>query len=77
MYIKEMKENMICLCDDCINAIRSRGEKVWELESVEDFDDCLDGDDIQSLPKCEWCDYGTEVEDEQIYFPELKVCIFP
>lgn len=51
-------ENHIMLCEHCIAAIRSRGEKVWvgeEIERDEDIDDegnWFISDDL----KCEWCE---------------------
>lgn len=51
------------LCEQCITAIKSRGEKVWvgpTVERDEDLDD--DGNWIISDDlKCEWCG---ETDDE-------------
>lgn len=41
---------MICLCKNCIAAIRSRGEKVMVGELLSDYDE----DDKPR--KCEWCE---------------------
>lgn len=76
----EMNEDMICLCDRCIEAIKSRGEKVWVLEPIEDFDDFdLDEGNISELPICEWCEDPNEIDEEdgELIHDELMVCIFP
>lgn len=49
--------NHICLCRHCIDAIRSRGEKVFKLESLETCERFEDYDeDAQGALKCEWCE---------------------
>lgn len=46
---------MIHLCPHCIDAIRSRGEKVFVGERIEDTD-------TDPYPICEWCeDYTTGI----------------
>ena len=48
----------IMLCEQCIAAIRSRGEKVWvgeEIERDEDVDDEGNWFVCDDL-KCEWCE---------------------
>ena len=46
-----MKKSDICLCNNCIGAIRSRGEKVLKGDSVDTF-----GLEEDELPICEWCE---------------------
>ena len=46
-----------CLCERCIEAIRSRGEKVFVGEIVFDTSDLEYGEQER---KCEWCE---EVDD--------------
>ena len=49
-------EDHICLCDRCIAAIRSRGEKVFKLETLEECERFEDYDEEeQGALKCEWC----------------------
>ena len=43
-----MEDKRICLCKNCIEAIRSRGEKVWVGSEIETEDEEL---------VCEWCEY--------------------
>ena len=80
----EMKDNMICLCERCIEGIRSHGEKIWELEPIDDFDDFdLDEGDVNELPICEWCEEENYIEENEysgeieLIHDELIVCIFP
>lgn len=40
---------MIYLCEHCIGAIRSRGEKVFVGEEYSDFE-------LEEDSKCEWCE---------------------
>ena len=61
----------IRLCEHCIAAIRSRGEKVYKLESLECSELYQDHDENeQGFLICEWC------EEE---FPKagLYDCVFP
>lgn len=60
----------IRLCSHCIAAIRSRGEKVFELEPVESSSFYEDHDDENGYLTCEWC-------EEELPADELNVCIFP
>ena len=59
-------EDHMRLCDHCIAAIRSRGEKVFKLDSLayceryEDYDE-----DTQGLLTCEWCE--TELPKDSLY----------
>ena len=64
------RSDHIRLCEHCIAAIRSRGEKVYQLESLEYSELYEEHDDEQGLLTCEWC------EDE---FPmgSLYDCVFP
>ena len=60
----------ICLCSRCIAAIRSRGEKVFKLESLESCERFEDYDEEeQGLLHCEWC-------DEEFTLSELSDCVF-
>ena len=47
---------MIYLCEHCIGAIRSRGEKVFVGEMLSDFE-------LDEGSKCEWC----EEEKTELY----------
>jgi len=63
--------NHIRLCEHCIAAIRSRGEKVFRLESITCFPDYEDHDEEeQGLLSCEWC-------EEQLPMDCLFDCVFP
>ena len=60
----------ICLCDRCISAIRSRGEKVFKLESLETCGRYEDYDEEeQGFLTCEWC-------GEEFTKSELSDCVF-
>lgn len=51
---------MWCLCLNCINAIKSRGEKIF-VGSIVDPDEYLE-ENGETL-RCEWCDE----EDTDVY----------
>lgn len=55
----------ICICEYCIEAIRSRGEKVIKLESLY-YDEKFD--EIDEVT-CEWCEEETDKS-------EIFKCIF-
>ena len=48
----------ICLCESCIGAIRSRGEKLAVIELAEtEFEFDFDSQQwIEIFPPCEWCE---------------------
>ena len=58
------------LCEHCIGAIQSRGEKVFKLETLstcehyEDYDE-----DEQGLLTCEWC-------EDEFTMDTLFDCVF-
>lgn len=54
--------NHICLCEHCIEAIMSRGEKVIQLGSMWDSE--------EENMTCEWCE--EEMPNDCLYD-----CIFP
>ena len=55
-----MEDNIVYLCEHCIGAIHSRGEKIMVGECVESDDDKV---------KCYWC-------EEYFDPDELKECLF-
>ena len=57
----------IRLCEHCIAAIRSRGEKVFKLESLE-YSELYE--DEQGFLTCEWC-------EEELPKASLYDCVFP
>jgi len=59
-------KNHIRLCEHCIAAIRSRGEKVYELESLESSElyEAYD-EETQGFLTCEWC--GEELPKDSLY----------
>ena len=61
----------IRLCEHCIAAIRSRGEKVFKLESLEYSELYEDHDEeTQGYLTCEWC-------EEELPKASLYDCVFP
>ena len=52
-----MKEEKWCLCQQCIDAIRSRGEQIFVGPLVFFADDIEYGEEER---KCDWCE---EVDD--------------
>ena len=50
------KRNRICLCEYCIQAIQSRGEKL----AVGDLVDQYDAECEEDYMPCEWCDENTQ-----------------
>lgn len=58
-----MTDGKICLCRNCIDAIKSRGEPVYVGEAY-----CDDEDENGNPLKCEWC------EENDV---ELFDCMFP
>ena len=69
-YGEERKCN-VCLCDSCIEAIKSRGEKVfvgerfensdyddWQEWFDEDYEDEDEHEENEPLLKCDWCEEG-------------------
>lgn len=65
------RDNHIRLCERCIAAIRSRGEKVFMLESLEHCEAYEDHDEEeQGLLTCEWC-------NEEYTKDCLFDCVFP
>ena len=55
-----MGKNIWCICDRCISAIKSRGEKIF-VGSIVDPDEYFE-ENGEPL-RCEWCDE----EDVDIY----------
>lgn len=53
-----MDDSKICLCSRCIDAIKSRGEKVY-VGSTMEFE--LDDD----VAKCDWC--NEEYDTDELY----------
>ena len=63
--------NHIRLCEHCIAAIRSRGEKVFKLESLEYSELYEDHDEeTQGCLTSEWC-------EEELPKASLYDCVFP
>jgi len=62
-----LKKDRIVLCRHCIDAIRSRGEKVIVFESLYYSDEYSDNDN--ELFKCEFC-------DDELTTDELFECEF-
>lgn len=52
-----MKKDKWCLCQNCINQIKSRGEPIYVGSLVFSVDDIEYGEEEQ---KCSWCN---EVDD--------------
>ena len=52
-----MDDGKICLCSNCIDAIKSRGEKIFVGDSM-----YFDLDDVGT---CEWCE--EEYEASELY----------
>ena len=60
------REKYICLCEYCIEAIRSRGEPVFVGSEVGSFDsETYLEDDVPT--KCEWCEEEGDVLYECIF----------
>ena len=55
-----------CLCEHCIEAIKSRGERIFK-RPVE-CDDCTDEELETEIIKCNWC-------EEEFPLEEMYVCI--
>ena len=50
-----MDDGKICLCSNCIDAIKSRGEKIFVGDSMY-FE-------LDNVGKCEWCEELFEASD--------------
>ena len=55
-----------CLCDYCVAAIRSRGEKISTRPM--DVDDCNDEEYETDIIICEWC-------EDEFSISEMHVCM--
>ena len=42
-----------CLCRNCVDAIRSRGERI--LTRPMEYDDCSDEESETDVVNCDWC----------------------
>lgn len=53
-------EEKWCLCENCIDAIKSRGEPIWVGPQVFDVSDIEYGEPEQ---KCSWCGEVNDLYD--------------
>lgn len=54
-----------CLCEHCIAAIKSRGEKLFTREM--DYEDATDEEQENDLVVCDWC-------EEDYTISEMFIC---
>lgn len=52
----ELAEIRMTLCEHCLEAIRSRGEKLRAVHVCPDFPDEDDADDPDAASFCDWCE---------------------
>lgn len=52
-----------CLCEHCVEAIRSRGERI--MTRPMEWDDCTEEELETDLVLCEWCE--EEYDRSEIY----------
>lgn len=55
--------NRWCLCEHCVAAIRSRGERI--MTRPMEWDDCTEEELETDLVLCEWCE--EECDRSEIY----------
>jgi hypothetical protein len=55
--------NRWCLCEHCVEAIRSRGERI--MTRPMEWDDCTEEELETDLVLCEWCE--EEYDRSEIY----------
>lgn len=55
--------NRWCLCEHCVAAIRSRGERI--MTRPMEWDDCTEEELETDLVLCEWCE--EEYDRSEIY----------
>ena len=54
-----------CLCEHCVEAIRSRGEKIFQRPFTRD--DCTEKELETEIIECDWC-------EEEFPLEEMYVC---
>ena len=54
-----------CLCDRCLAAIQSRGEKIFSRQM--EWEDCTDEENETDTVVCDWC-------EEEYCISEMNVC---
>ena len=55
--------NRWCVCENCVAAIRSRGERI--MTRPMEWDDCTEDELETDLVLCEWCE--EEYDRSEIY----------
>lgn len=54
-----------CLCEHCIEAIRSRGERI--MTRPMEWEDCTEQEYETDIVKCDWC-------EEEYDRSEMNIC---
>ena len=54
-----------CLCEHCIEAIRSRGERI--MTRPMEWEDCTEQEYVTDIVKCDWC-------EEEYDRSEMNIC---
>lgn len=58
-------EDRWCLCDSCVEAIRSRGERI--MARPMELEDCTDEEQENGdIVKCDWCEEEYDVSEMNI-----------
>ena len=59
-----MNDESWCLCEHCIEAIRSRGERISTRPM--EWDDCTEEEYETELIICDWCEEKNELSEMHI-----------
>lgn len=62
---EDNKEERWALCDHCVEAIRSRGEKIFARPM--DWEDCTEEENETDTVVCDWC-------EEEYCISDMNIC---